>query len=347
MFKYRFSNNYDSKYKVKDRNIACFSGSKMKDMHPDGNFNVIGETILNNKKDKIGEIELGKEVLNISKEGKHSKLLFKEDGYILDESGGYIKLLKRRWLLLWLLIGFLLLGILVCFLLRPTNKPIDNKPDTPLELETTQDVYVKPEKPQDRSKNVTMPGWGSYTIRANTTEITEGFEFHNPESNTWYVDEFYFEGKYLENLVVDSGNKTDINHLLKLAGIKDSVKEIKEYDKSIFNLANEDNAFFIEAIKGNFDSSSIVVVAGDNEYKLDVKSKYDFYYMTFALYLEDNDELLYQSGLVEPSMYIQQMNISRALTEGEYDAYVFIQPYRSDRITKCNSGKVDLKLKVK
>ena len=45
MLKYSFLNDYDTKYKVKNREIACFSKSKMKDMYPDGNYNVIVETI--------------------------------------------------------------------------------------------------------------------------------------------------------------------------------------------------------------------------------------------------------------------------------------------------------------
>ena len=82
MFRYGFTDTYDSKYKVRNRDIACFSKSKMKDMYPDGNYNVIGETILNNKKDKIDEIVLGKVALNVSKEGSHSKLFYKDAAYI-------------------------------------------------------------------------------------------------------------------------------------------------------------------------------------------------------------------------------------------------------------------------
>ena len=69
--------------------------------------------------------------------------------------------------------------------------------------------------------------------------------------------------------------------------------------------------------------------------------------MTFALYLKENDELLYQSGLVSPNNYIQKMEISRPLKKGSYDAYIVIQPYRSDKKTKTNQGVVNLTLNVK
>lgn len=57
-----------------------------------------------------------------------------------------------------------------------------------LPMETYQAQYVKPETPIDRSKNVTLPGWGGFTIPAKTKKITQGFEFHNPAENLWYVE---------------------------------------------------------------------------------------------------------------------------------------------------------------
>lgn len=71
------------------------------------------------------------------------------------------------------------------------------------------------------------------------------------------------------------------------------------------------------------------------------------FYMTFALYLRNNDECLYQSKLVEPDKHIQHISLNRALSSGEYNAYVFIQPYMSDMKTPCNNGRVDIKLIVK
>ena len=70
------------------------------------------------------------------------------------------------------------------------------------------------------------------------------------------------------------------------------------------------------------------------------------YYMTFALYLAEGDELLYQSGLVEPGKYLQRMELARPLEPGTYDAYVVCQPYLSDQETKTNQGVVRITLNV-
>lgn len=271
-------------------------------------------------------------------------------GYVkLDETDNeYLEVRDIRPI--FIILGLVIIVSILCviyFVTNLNNKQNNNEPANPFSLETTQNNYVKPEKPIDRSKNVTLPGWGSFTIHADTTNITEGFEFHNPESNTWYAYDVYLDDKYLESVVVDSGSKVDINHLLKLGGIKDVTSSIKSYNNEVFDITNEDGVYYLEAISPNDEESSIVVVAGGKEYTLNTKRVFDYYYMTFKLCLSDTDEVLYESGLVEPGMYIQEIEINRSLSAGDYDAYVFVQPYRSDRTTKCNSGKVNLELHVR
>lgn len=240
-----------------------------------------------------------------------------------------------------------------------SNLPADNT-DTPVAVEKTQGTYVAPETPVDRSKQVTLPGWGSFTIPANTTNITQGFEFHNPEENIWYEDNIYDGDKFLEKLVVDSGDKISLNHYLEMSGIKSDAVEV-ECDDSVFSVTDEpvldDNGNetgetekCIQAIAPFEETKNITVTCKDGTVKsYNVQGMQNYYYMTFALYLDNSanggeDELLYQSGLVEPGMYIQQMQISRALEAGTYDAYVVIQPYQSDKTTKTNSGTVKITL---
>ena len=130
---------------------------------------------------------------------------------------------KRKNIIILILVLIIALGGFFLF-----NRKDDEKP---LDVDTEQSSYVKPEKPVDRSKNVTLPGWGAFNIPANTKEITQGFEFHNPEENFWYVDKMSVDGKEVEDLVVDSGNKVELNHYLKLNGIDSEVKSVGKYDK--------------------------------------------------------------------------------------------------------------------
>ena len=68
------------------------------------------------------------------------------------------------------------------------------------------------------------------------------------------------------------------------------------------------------------------------------------YYLKFQLKLDG--EVLYESGLVAPNKHIQKITLKRALNEGEYDAEVFIQPYKWDKQTPTNNGTVNIKLIV-
>lgn len=254
----------------------------------------------------------------------------------------------RRTLVVVLVLVVVLLAVCLAVVLigqrRAASSPAQT--DAPLQLEQVQGSYVKPETPVDRSRNVTLPGWGGFTIPANTKDITQGFEFHNPAENLWYEDVVSAGGKELEHLVVDSGTAVELDHYLALAGKGGSVSEVLDYDAQCFSVAQDDSgAWTLEGVAG-FDGQRTVRVRTDTgeEVDLSVTCEQQCYYMTFALYLSEGDELLYQSGLVAPGNYVQQMELSRALEPGTYDAYVVCQPYRSDRTTRTNQGVVRITL---
>lgn len=247
-----------------------------------------------------------------------------------------------------LILILLLLVIGLCayiFLGRKSQKPEQTK-----SMETNQSEYVKPEEPVDRSKNVTLPGWGGFTVPANKKTITQGFEFHNPKENYWYEDYITVEGKKLdEKLVVDSGNQVELNHYLKLAGVNKKVAKVTDYDKDCFKIKkNNAGNYTVEGIKGYKGNKAISMQTTDGKsMDITVDCKSECYYMTFGLYLSKDDELLYQSDLVSPGMYIQKMMMKHALKAGTYEAYVACQPYRSDKKTKTNQGVVKITLTVK
>ena len=72
---------------------------------------------------------------------------------------------KGIWLILLLLL--IIAGLCVYIFLSGRNKEQDT-PAASQKIEENQGAYVKPEEPVDRSKNVTLPGWGGFTIPADT-----------------------------------------------------------------------------------------------------------------------------------------------------------------------------------
>lgn len=260
---------------------------------------------------------------------------------------------KKKKISLILLLLFLLIiitGLCAYIFLSGRKQEIaETDMKTVQKVAANQGTYIEPEEPVDRSKNVTLPGWVSFTIPANTTEITEGFEFHNPGENFWYEDVISIEGTELENLVVDSGIAAELNHYLGLAGINETVTKVTDYDSECFTIAKSDEGSYTVEATAGFEGTKTITVSTDQgrEVDIDVTCSEDFYYMSFGLYLTENDELLYQSDLVSPGNYIQSMELSRVLEPGSYDAYVVCQPYRSDQVTQTNQGVVKITLNVK
>lgn len=264
---------------------------------------------------------------------------------------------KNQKLKVWIqrVVIIVLVIIIALLLLRSCNygkkTPVI---EDPVAIEGNQDEFVFPETPVDRSKSIVMPGWGSFNIPANTTNITKGVLFNNPEENVWYDIVISYEGENLEKMVVGSGTKVEIDHILKLANPRVSAVDLKDYDEEIFKVeSNEYNMLTMEAINIFKGDKSFTIVGSDNkEYQFDITTGYNCYYMTFSLYLgtpedKDNAKLLYTSGLVEPGNQITSLELSEPLQAGSYDAYVLIQPYKIDRTTKTNSGSVVIKLNVK
>lgn len=76
------------------------------------------------------------------------------------------------------------------------------------------------------------------------------------------------------------------------------------------------------------------------------KKNADICFMQYSIYLDkngnkkadDGDELLYESGLVQPGYAISRFSISRPLSEGTYSAVVVAQPYSFDKqLSKLNN----------
>ena len=80
------------------------------------------------------------------------------------------------------------------------------------------------------------------------------------------------------------------------------------------------------------------------------KKNEGWYYLTFKLSLLDNNgevsETLYESQLVPPGLYLQDITISRGLAPGEYDAVMLVQPYRIADLSQTNSANIEFVIVV-
>jgi len=77
----------------------------------------------------------------------------------------------------------------------------------------------------------------------------------------------------------------------------------------------------------------------------------DLYYLTFELRLpndsEQGYEVLYKSGLIEADKHIRSIDLSKALSAGEHDAIIHVQPYRVADKSITNNADLKTRLIVK
>lgn len=76
----------------------------------------------------------------------------------------------------------------------------------------------------------------------------------------------------------------------------------------------------------------------------------DKYHLTFEVrVLNDSEqgyEVIYKSGHVKANDHIQKVTLTRPFEPGEYDAVLFVQPYRVSDNTPTNNANLNFKLKV-
>ena len=126
---------------------------------------------------------------------------------------------------------------------------------------------------------------------------------------------------------------------------KEAIKQQIDKDASEFFEKNEEELpnIVMPGWKQITIEANTKDISGVNFYNPDANKGY--YYLKFQLKIDN--EILYESGLVESGKHIQNIKISRPLDPGIYDATVFIQPYKMDMKTPTNNGEVKLKLIVK
>lgn len=87
-------------------------------------------------------------------------------------------------------------------------------------------------------------------------------------------------------------------------------------------------------------------IIGINLYNPDKNA--GWYYLTYKLCLLDvngeESEVLYESQLLPPGLYLQDITLSRGLAPGEYEAVMHVQPYRIADKSPTNSA--DLRLTI-
>ena len=65
------------------------------------------------------------------------------------------------------------------------------------------------------------------------------------------------------------------------------------------------------------------------------------YYLSFGVYLKDQDKPLAETGLIQPGESALKLSLSKALEPGEYEAVVLVQPYRMADGSATNNAEIE------
>ena len=97
--------------------------------------------------------------------------------------------------------------------------------------------------------------------------------------------------------------------------------------------------------------SSIILPAGKLEADVDLFNPQDnqgWYYLTFQLRLKETGEIIFQTGLIPPSLRCTKVDLYRSLESGEYNGVMHVQPYYiKEPPTPTNNADFDIQIIVR
>ena len=92
---------------------------------------------------------------------------------------------------------------------------------------------------------------------------------------------------------------------------------------------------------------SIHIQAGEKLVDVNLENPIDNeekYYLSFSVYLKDQDKPLAETGLIQPGESALKLSLSKALKPGEYEAVVLVQPYRMADGSATNNAEIETTL---
>ena len=89
---------------------------------------------------------------------------------------------------------------------------------------------------------------------------------------------------------------------------------------------------------------SIRIQAGEKLVDVNLENPIDNegkYYLSFSVYLKDQDKPLAETGLIQPGESALKLSLSHPLDAGEYEAVVLVQPYRMADGSATNNAEIE------
>ena len=199
--------NYGGHFTINGQVQSCYTKKQMKSLYPSGNFERAGEYAAGSRQRRSGSLNFGSKLLPIYKYRTHSRLLYREQGFVAVGDDRYTVLLRNvvavRATALVLCVA--LIAVAAIFgpgLIKGNVQTIadedltlaqgSNLPD--LEEGAVDWQGVQQSDTGGVTAGIAIPGYKSITIAANQTNVK--VNFNNPEGNPCY---------FVISLVLDDG----------------------------------------------------------------------------------------------------------------------------------------------
>lgn len=183
-------NTHKFYYEKTDTIIEYLDLERIKEIHPDGEFTISGEIILNSNKDVIRKKQIrgSKKEIYVEPLGTYKESCYKTVGYVPCESGEYILFKKKTYKkrIIYVLLGMIILLITFGGYLLINHK---NK----LGIDPNSKAFtssLKRPKNIDNSK-ILIPGYGKFELKKGSNIINT--VLFNPKGNPCYFQFFIVE----------------------------------------------------------------------------------------------------------------------------------------------------------
>lgn len=209
-------NDYDKRVKLEETHVFCYSTKKLKELYPDKQYIILGETLKHPKKNrrrhsKFGTIYIDSKEKDVYPVDYYNKLLYKTEGFLSVGGDRFVVLKASRLPFLLALLGILTVAI-ICFLLLffIDSTPVAIRPDHPLP-DPDANVMPLPDS-DDETPTVSEEGGGAVTMNymlqasVNLSSKEIGIYLQNPKRSNHDVSiKMYITSGEEDYLIATSG----------------------------------------------------------------------------------------------------------------------------------------------
>ncbi len=190
--------NYGGRVAIGGSAQSCYTKKQMKSLYPSGSYELAGEYAAGSRQKRSGSLRMGTSLLPLYRHGAHSRIFYREQGFVAVGEDRYAVLLKSAAVLRGAVLVLCAAIIAAAAIFGPgllKDRDVQTIADEDLSLAQAPSAPdleqgavdwegVQPQDTGGVTAGIAIPGYKSITIDANQTDVK--VNFNNPEGNPCY-----------------------------------------------------------------------------------------------------------------------------------------------------------------